>query len=33
VTLRGVEDYTPRSATVNVGAKDTARVAFTIRRP
>jgi len=33
VTLRGVEDYSPRSTTVSLSAKDTARVAFTIRRP
>ena len=33
VTLRGVEDYSPRATTVNVNAKDTARVTFTIKQP
>jgi serine/threonine protein kinase len=33
VTLRGVEDYSPKSTTVNVSAKDTARVVFTIKQP
>jgi serine/threonine protein kinase len=33
VTLRGVEDYSPRSTTINVSAKDTARVTFTIKQP
>jgi len=33
VTLRGVEDYSPRSTTVNVSARDTARITFTIKQP
>ena len=33
VTLRGVEDFSPRSITTSVRANDTTSVAFTIRRP
>jgi hypothetical protein len=33
VTLRGVEDYTPRSITTSIRANDTSFVTFTLRRP
>jgi serine/threonine protein kinase len=33
VTLRGVEDYAPRSITTSLRANDTSAVTFTIRRP
>ena len=33
VTLRGIEDYAPRSITTSLRANDTSAVTFTIRRP
>jgi hypothetical protein len=33
VTLRGVENFSPDSRTVNIKASDTARVSFTVRQP
>jgi len=33
VTLRGVEDYAPRSITTSIRANDTSAVTFTLRRP
>jgi hypothetical protein len=33
VTLRGIEDYTPRSLTLSVRANDTTFASFTVRRP
>jgi len=33
VTLRGVEDYSPKSITISIRANDTSHVTFTLRRP